>query len=232
MNWMLEIEDVMKIIKIKMIFNTIKIIFLSKVKIGFFSYADKKCKFENNVCIDRFCMLHNVSMGRYSYIGNNSAVAFCDIGRYTSISSNVKIGLGRHPLNMVSTSTIFYSNNNNLGVAWVKNKVDFQENKRVHIGNDVWIGANAILLGGINIGDGAVVGAGSVVTKDVEPYTIVAGNPAKAIKKRFDEETLRKLHKSKWWDLDENVLQSLVGDMLEPSLFLKKVSDVIENSSF
>jgi acetyltransferase-like isoleucine patch superfamily enzyme len=102
---------------------------------------------------------------------------------------------------MVSTSPVFYSAKNNLNASF--NIEEFEEFDKTIIGNDVWIGINAFIKGGISIGDGAVIGAYSVVTRDVEPYSIVAGNPAKLIRKRFNDSEVEKLLKVKWWNDDE-----------------------------
>ena len=115
------------------------------------------------------------------------------IGKYVSIARNVTLGLGQHPTNLVSTSPIIYNNNPQyLNVE--------QYLKPVEIDNDVWIGTSAIVMGGVHIHTGAIVAAGAVVTKDVPPYAIVGGVPAKIIKYRFDEPTRNKLLASKWWE--------------------------------
>ena len=91
---------------------------------------------------------------------------------------------------------------------------DFTKYKKTVIGNDVWIGNNCIIKGGITIGDGAIIGMGSVVTHDVPPYEIWAGNPAHLIRKRFDDETIKQLIEIKWWDMSEEELQE-IGDLFK-----------------
>jgi acetyltransferase-like isoleucine patch superfamily enzyme len=95
-------------------------------------------------------------------------------------------------------------------------------NRGINIGNDVWIGANVIVLGGVNIHDGAVVGAGSIVTKDVLPYSIVAGNPAKLIKKRFKKSVIEKLLKIQWWN-DDYKIGLAKTNLSDINLFIKKI---------
>jgi acetyltransferase-like isoleucine patch superfamily enzyme len=138
-------------------------------------------------------------LGRGLYIGNNTLIYNTDqIGDFSSISSNVKIGLAAHPKHFLSTSPLFYSASRGL----IKDSVDWNRNpKKVIIGHDVLISANVLILEGITIGTGAIIGAGAVVVKDVAPYTIVAGIPAKPVALRFPEELIRKLLESAWWNL-------------------------------
>jgi acetyltransferase-like isoleucine patch superfamily enzyme len=121
---------------------------------------------------------------------------------------------------MVSTSPVFYARKNILRKCF--NAVAYDEYDSVEVGNDVWIGINAFVKGGIKIGDGAIIGAHAVVTKDVEPFTIVAGNPARIIGKRFNDETIEKLLKTKWWDFQETELSEKAGCFNNPDEFLKK----------
>ena len=109
------------------------------------------------------------------------------IGNYCSIARNVSIGLGLHPLNLFSTSPIFYKRQNALLLDLISKDNEFKEYQPITIGNDVWIGANAIIMDGITIGNGAVIAAGAVVTKNVPAYAIMGGVPAKLIKYRFAE---------------------------------------------
>lgn len=147
-----------------------------------------------------FSKISNTKIGDFSYISFRCTINGCTIGRFCSIASGVKIGLGNHPIDFISTSPLFYTPNNPLRRTLVK-ETSFLENEPVHIGHDVWIGANAVILDGIKIGNGAIVGANSIVTRDVPPYTIVGGVPAKPIKKRFSDEIIDALNTSKWWQM-------------------------------
>lgn len=97
-----------------------------------------------------------------------------------------------------------------------------RKNSSVIIGNDVWIGANVIILPGVTIGDGAVLAAGAIVTKDVEPYQIVGGNPAKIIRSRFDDDTIEKLLSIKWWNWEHDKIEECIELFLDPKEFVKK----------
>ena len=123
------------------------------------------------------------------------------IGNYCSIAANVYIYTGNHPTHYFTTHPMMY--NAEMGA---KNPVEFA--KHLSIGHDVWIGQNAIILPGChNIGNGAVIGAGSVVTRDVEPYAIVVGNPARTLRKRFSDDIIEKLEASQWWNMELDELQ-------------------------
>lgn len=142
----------------------------------------------------------NCRMGRYSYVGCDSIIQNATIGSFCSLGRQVFIGLGTHPLKHFSTSPLFYRKRNTFGVTVIKEDLDFEEYGRVEIGNDVWIGACAMVMDGICIGHGAVIAAGAVVTKDVDPYTIVGGVPAKVIGSRFDTSKSDRLMELAWWD--------------------------------
>lgn len=150
------------------------------------------------------CKISNCEIGKHTYIGANSNAHNTMIGAFCSISFNVKIGLGIHPSNFVSTHPAFYSNNKPFKTFADKNYV--KEYGSIKIGNDVLIGTNSTIMYGVTIGDGAIITNNTVVTKDVPAYAIVGGIPAKIIKFRFDEQTIEKIEQSKWWNWDENKL--------------------------
>ena len=145
-------------------------------------------------------------IGDYSYVGRHSRIIHAEIGKFTSIAGDVKIGMGTHSLNLISTSPIFTEGKNGTGHSWIENSTIIPY-KRVKVGNDVWIGEGVMILGGVSIGDGAVIGAGAIVTKNVPPYAIVGGVPAKIIRYRFSEEQIEALLKLKWWDKPEKSLK-------------------------
>ena len=162
----------------------------------------------------------HTNIGKYSYIGYDSTVVYTDIGRYCSIAAGCFIGGGGHPLGHVSTSPVFHSGKNIFGANLARH--EFEPYQRTVIGNDVWIGHDVKIKGGVTIADGAVLGMGAVVTHDVGPYEIWAGNPARLIRKRFDDLVIEKLLNSKWWDLDEQELVKFADYLNAPVLFLEK----------
>ncbi len=160
----------------------------------------------------------NVKIDDYSYC-NFGTIIFNEtqIGKYCSIGYRVQIGLPEHPMNELSTSPALYRNGDLLKshyIDWPRN--DFHT--PVIVGNDVWIGSNAMIMQGVKIGDGAVIAAGAVVTKDVESYAIVGGVPAKLIRYRFDEVTCQKLKNSSWWDKDVQWIVAHYDELMKSKL--------------
>lgn len=147
------------------------------------------------------------SIGRNSFCGYDCEVYRAKIGAFVSIANRVVLGGARHPMEWVGMSPVFYAGRDSIKTKYAKHVLP--EPPEIIIGNDVWIGHSAIVLSGVKIGNGAVVGAGSVVTKDVPAYAIVAGNPARILRYRFDDETIRRLEEIKWWNCDEDQLKSL-----------------------
>ncbi|RYY08252.1 MAG: hypothetical protein EOP43_00515 [Sphingobacteriaceae bacterium] len=149
--------------------------------------------------------ISNSQVGRYTYLAGNNRIFNTTIGAFCSVAENVCIGHAEHPYHHFSTSPVFYKKDNPFGT----NKFFQQEVNEfttTTIGNDVWIGYNAYIRSGITIGDGCIIGAGSVVTKSIEPFTIVGGVPAKKIKSRFSDNKIKKLEQDKWWNLDDAAL--------------------------
>ena len=179
-------------------------------------YINFKSNIDNKSKISRFCKIKNSSIGKYSYVGPSSIINNSSVGNYCSISSNVKIGLGTHPTNFLSSSPLFYSENNIFRENdYVHLKFD-DEIKETRIGNDVWIGSNVLILDGVNIGNGSIIAAGSVVTKDVKDFTIDGGVPAKFIKERFDFKKRKAIENSNWWNFDPEkvviISKEIMGD--------------------
>jgi len=155
-------------------------------------------------------------MGYGTYIANNTKLTAAKIGRFCSIASNVFCRNDTHPVGkpFATTSPAFYSLLKQNGETFAKKQsfdefvwCDNEKKYSLIVGNDVWIGDGALFVGAIKVGDGAIVAARSVCTKDVPPYAVVGGVPAKIIKYRYDEETINFLLKLKWWDKDVNWLR-------------------------
>lgn len=162
---------------------------------------NKNSKIAPNTHIYDNCIVNNSHIEAYSYVGKNCLVQNTHIGKFCSIANDVLIGMGNHPSENFSTSPIFYRINNALKIKLVNANSDFQEYHPIDIGNDVWIGTRAMVLDGVTIGNGAIIAANSVVTKDVPPYSIVGGVPAKIIRYRFLGAKIEKLQKLQWWHL-------------------------------
>lgn len=153
--------------------------------------------------------IHKSHIGYGTYIiGENGYIHDCKIGRFCSIASNCHIGLGDHAPNTVSSSPLFYSAHSLLPNNFLSESIPVPEQTigdtkyKVIIGNDVWMGYNVCVKEGVTIGDGAIIGAKSLVTRDIPPYAIAVGTPAKVIKYRFTPEQIQMLLEIKWWDKD------------------------------
>jgi phosphonate metabolism protein (transferase hexapeptide repeat family) len=172
-------------------------------------------------------VLAECELGDYSYFSRGSEAIYTTVGKFTSIASNVRINALGHPMDRVSQHNITYRPNE----YFVDSKIDkgfreLRQQKRVTIGHDVWIGHGVIILPGVSIGHGAVIAAGAVVTKNVEPYAVVAGVPAKRIKWRFKKSIRTQIINLAWWDWEHDKLALAVEDMrvMKPREFVEKWS--------
>ena len=196
------------------------------------------CKFEGDNMLGRYVYLMGSSIGRGTYIAFNSTIYWTKIGRYCSIGDNVRIGLGNHPINEnISTHPAFYKNvKKSCGFTFHNDNNDIfnslrfvNSNKKyvVEIGNDVWIGANAMIMDGVKINDGAIIAGGAIVTKDVEPYSVIAGIPAKTIKYRFSDEYISILNDFKWWNMPIEWIKKNYYSFSNPKGFINKIKNKI-----
>ena len=160
-------------------------------------------------------------LGYGTYIGEESKIQ-ANVGRFCSIAAHVITVRGTHPTQKwASSHPAFFSTEKQCGKTFVSYE-KFSENKPLlEVGNDVWIGDSAIIMDGISIGDGAIIAAGAVVTKDVAPYTVVGGVPAKEIRKRFSQELIERLERAKWWEKPISWLEDHAGLFEDAEILLK-----------
>ena len=192
--------------------------------VGYSLVCSERANVMEGKCVKVYspCFLHDVKIGSYSYVAKNCNISHCSIGKFCSIGPNFCCGLGIHPTNGVSTAPMFYSLARQNGLSLCsKNKLE--EAKRTIIGNDVFIGANVTVLDGVKIADGAVVGAGAVVVRDIPPYAIAVGVPAKVVKYRFDEQTIKVLLEKQWWNGPEENLQRVERNFWDINAFLTDI---------
>lgn len=169
------------------------------------------------------------SMDRHSFCGYDCDIFHAEIGRFTSIANNVVIGGAKHPMEWVGMSPVFYQGRDSVRKKF--SEYSLEKSAITLIGSDVWIGRSAIIISGVSIGDGAVVGAGSVVTKNVPAYGVVAGNPAKLLRYRFEEDIRANLENIKWWDLDEVILADLAEYVKDPEKFIDAYKKLTVNKN-
>ena len=195
------------------------------------SSVNLSCFFDEKTVLEGFNVINkNVNVcsskiGIGTIVGYGCYLKMCKIGRFSSIGPNVRVVNSTHPTSFVSTYPSFYNTSNNLPLGSGSNcfqELLFCKNGfSADIGNDVWIGTDVLIKGGVTIGDGAVIGMGSVVVKDVEPYSIVAGAPAKIVRYRFDNETIKKLLEIKWWNWDITTINDNKDKFCNLEIFLK-----------
>ncbi|SIT25444.1 CatB-related O-acetyltransferase [Achromobacter sp. MFA1 R4] len=178
-------------------------------------YEPRKFRFEQGVTLGKCEVLAGAAFGFQSYMNSGFVRSSVIVGRYCSIGRNVTLGSGAHDLSALSTSPFFQTNSN----PPVLKFADPARRIRVLVGHDVWIGDNAYIMSGVTIGDGAVVATGSVVTRDVAPYSIVVGTPAKHFKWRFEDESIRRrLAALRWHEFDPERLKGLDIGQIETAI--------------
>ena len=201
-------------------------------KISKLSFVSANNRIDPRAVIYRMVKMKSSSIGRYSYVCNDTDVECADIGQFCSISDHCRIGMGGHTLSHISSCPLFTQRINGCQEQWVDQDIHAVEEKRAVLGNDVWVGSHVLINGGVTVGHGAVIGAGAVVVKDVPPYAIVGGVPAKVIRYRFSPEIIEKLLELQWWNLPDETLKDHIALFQQDNFTVEDLAqfmDIIEN---
>lgn len=198
--------------------------------IAFTALWDRESSFTRYTHLLPGSKLHKVKVGKYSRVGFQTKITNATIGNFTAIGAESIIGLGQHPTNFLTSHSIFYKKGNwGWHDDWVKYPEGFVESSVITIGNDVWIGRRTMIMDGVSIGDGAIIAGGAVVTKDVPPYAIVGGVPAKVIKYRFSEEMIKRLEEIKWWNLSDEEITKVIDLFHRPNPTMNDLDKFFSN---
>lgn len=174
----------------------------------------KQCRIGRHCAVGERVVLRDVQLGDFSYFERHAEAIYSTIGKFCSIAANARINALEHPIDRITQHKVSYRPNEYFRFLGVDEGFRARRSgRRVHVGNDVWIGHGAVIMPGVTIGNGAVIGANAVVTRDVEAYTIVAGVPAKALRRRFPREIAARIEALAWWDWPDERLFDAIPDM-------------------
>lgn len=183
------------------------------------SHVNKKAK------VYGFTKVYHSDIDAFSYVGRNCQLVYAKVGKFCSIAGDVRIGMANHTLSYLSTSPIFTEKSNGTGHKWASSDT-VNPYDPVVIGNDVWIGERAMVLGGVKIGNGAVIGAGAIVTHDIPPFAIAVGIPARVIRYRFDSDLIDAIESCQWWNYDEDELKGLLPYFQKSSISVQELKSL------
>jgi len=179
----------------------------------------KSCRLGQYASIGERCVLREVTIGDFTYFERNAEAIYAEIGKFCSIAANTRINALEHPIERITQHKISYRPNEYFRYQGVDSAFrERRRSKRVRIGHDVWVGHGAVIMPGVAVGNGAVIGANAVVTHDVAPYQIVAGCPAKPIRRRFSEPIAERIECLQWWDWSVARLFEAIPDMQKLSI--------------
>lgn len=179
------------------------------------------CRFGRYTEVGQGVHMSDSVLGDYSYLGRGCELMSVDIGKFSNIAAMVRMNPGFHPMERVTLHHITYRRKRYAVHAHDDAEFfEWRRRQRVFIGHDTWIGHGAVIMPGVRVGNGAVVGSNSVVTKDVLPYAIVAGTPARVLRMRFAPAIARAIQTTAWWDWDHETLAVRLPDMGDVRRFL------------
>ena len=196
------------------------------------SYVGKDVTLEGNNYVAENTVLASCDVGYMTYFSSGCEFRNTSFGKYCSVGPKCQVITGEHPTRKyVSTFPAFYVSHRDSGPCYVKHNkfqeyryADEKKLKNVIVGNDVWLSSNVMIMEGVKIGDGAVVGAGALVTKDIPPYAVAVGVPARVIRYRFPKEQTEWLLRLKWWNKDEEWVIKHAEEFEDIQLFMKKIA--------
>ena len=191
-------------------------------------------KVAGNLTIDEYSCINKCDIDQYFGLGCFSYVSNSSVGRYCTFGTRISVGAFSHPTNWLSIHEFQYRDTSQIyGNTILEGGVNLAPvNARTNIGCDVWIGDNACVRAGISLGHGAIVGLGAVVVSDVPPYAIVAGNPARILRYRFNEDVIDALLQLRWWELDMLHLKGIdFSDVNKSMLNIEKIRKICKNDS-